>query len=48
MRKIDEGSVGIDGEDHPLHTRYERIPIAEIGQQRDESQRVRHASPHDS
>ena len=36
MREIDEGGVGIDGEDHPFHTRHERVPIAEIGQQRDE------------
>ena len=36
MREIDDAGFGIDGEDHPLHTRHERVPIAEIGQQRDE------------
>jgi len=37
MRDIDKGGLWIDGEDHSLHTRHERVPIAEIGQERDES-----------
>ena len=39
MREIDEGGVGIDGEDRTFHARHEPVSIAEIGQQRDETQK---------
>src|SRR5262245_4125563 len=44
MTKIDKGGLWVNGENHPLHARHKSIPISEIGQQRDEPQRVRHAT----
>ena len=44
MGEIDDTSFWANREDHPFHARHERVPITEIGQQRDEPQRVRHYS----
>jgi hypothetical protein len=44
MTEVDDRRLRIDGEDNPLHARHEPIPIAEIGQERDEPGGVRHAS----
>ncbi|GBL40233.1 hypothetical protein EMGBD2_14910 [Nitrospirota bacterium] len=40
-RETDESGLEIDGENHPLHARHERVPIFEVGEQRNAPRRGR-------
>ena len=46
MGEIDDASVWVNREDRTFHGGDEPIAVAEIRQERNESQRVRHASPY--